>query len=174
MRKILLSFISILVLLILQVCVFPHFSLGGIIPNLLLILVSCYGFLRGCNDGMIAGFICGLLLDVFSMNFLGFFAFAYMFIGYFNGFLKDFNIKEILFLPILFIAVSDLVLNLFSYLFLMCMLNKHFNIDYYFIRVIVPELIFTSIIALGLYPLVNLLDEKFLNITATEEKDSAV
>ena len=54
------------------------------------------------------------------------------------------------------------------------MLNKHFNIDYYFGRVIFAELLYTSIIALGLYPLINLLDEKFLHAAIVEEKDSAV
>ena len=50
---------------ILQSSVFPSLSFAGIVPNLLIILTSSFGFMRGEKEGMWIGFISGLLCDIF-------------------------------------------------------------------------------------------------------------
>ena len=42
------------------------------VPNIMLILVFSFGFIRGSVDGMCIGFVCGLLLDIFFSETLGF------------------------------------------------------------------------------------------------------
>ena len=49
----------IIVCFILQSTVFQALSLAGISPNLLLIVTTSLGFLRGEKEGMAAGFFCG-------------------------------------------------------------------------------------------------------------------
>ena len=51
---------------ILQSSVFSAVSLGGIVPNLLIILTSAFGFMRGEEEGLVVGFCCGLLTMCFS------------------------------------------------------------------------------------------------------------
>ena len=77
--------IFIFVCFILQSSVFGNLAFNGIIPNLLIILTSSFGFMRGEEEGMIIGFICGLLCDVFFGSILGFYALIYMYIGFLNG-----------------------------------------------------------------------------------------
>lgn len=81
-RKIITLFI-IVVCFLLETTVFPSFSLAGITPNLLVVIVSSFGFMRGKNEGMVVGFICGLLIDVFFglQGVIGFYALIYTLIG---------------------------------------------------------------------------------------------
>ena len=51
----------ILVFFILQCSVFNSLALGGIIPNLMIILTSSFGFMRGEKAGLLIGFACGIL-----------------------------------------------------------------------------------------------------------------
>lgn len=62
----------ILVFFILQCSVFNSLALGGIIPNLMIILTSSFGFMRGEKAGLLIGFACGLLCDIFLAAFLDF------------------------------------------------------------------------------------------------------
>lgn len=59
--------IAVLIILcfILQCTVFQALALAGISPNLLLIVTTSLGFMRGEKEGMAVGFFCGLLTDIF-------------------------------------------------------------------------------------------------------------
>ena len=64
----------ILLFFVLQCSVFNSLAMGGIIPNLMIILTSSFGFMRGEKEGLLIGFSCGLLCDIFFGSFLGFYA----------------------------------------------------------------------------------------------------
>ena len=57
------------------------------VPNIMLILVFSFGFMRGSFDGMCIGFVCGLLLDLFFSETIGFSALIYTLLGYGIGLL---------------------------------------------------------------------------------------
>ena len=84
LRKFLMALL-ILGCFILQCSVFNSISFAGIIPNLMIILTSSFGFMRGEKEGLWIGFFCGLLCDIFFGSFLGFYALILMYIGYLNG-----------------------------------------------------------------------------------------
>ena len=48
LRK-LITFLTIYLCFILQCSVFNHISLGGIVPNILIIITASFGFMRGQN-----------------------------------------------------------------------------------------------------------------------------
>ena len=52
---------------------FAASNLIDTVPNLLLIVTFTFGFLRGKTDGMLIGFLSGLLLDSFFGETLGFY-----------------------------------------------------------------------------------------------------
>lgn len=54
-------------------------------PNLLLIVVCFFGLMCGSNKGIAIGFACGLLVDVFYGDVIGFNALIYMYCGLFSG-----------------------------------------------------------------------------------------
>ena len=84
LRKVVL-FIIIAICFVLQSTVFQALSFANIAPNLMIIVVSSFGFMRGRKEGMFIGFFCGLLIDIFCGFYLGVYALLYMYIGYCNG-----------------------------------------------------------------------------------------
>ena len=86
-RKIVLA-ITIIVCFLLQCTVFKALSIASISPNLLIVVVASFGFMRGKKEGLFVGFFSGLLLDVMFGSVVGFYALIYMYIGYMNGFFK--------------------------------------------------------------------------------------
>ena len=142
LRKVIVT-IFIIVCFVLQCSVFDSLSFAGIIPNLMIILTASFGFMRGEKEGLIIGFFCGLLSDVFFGSFLGFYALILMYIGYLNGkFSRIFYPEDI---------------NLPMALFL---LRGRFHFWYYFTRVILPEALYTIVVTLFLYPVILKVNEK--------------
>ena len=72
LRKVIVTLFVVLCF-ILQCSVFNSLALGGIIPNLMIILTSSFGFMRGEKEGLLIGFFSGLLCDIFFGSFLGFY-----------------------------------------------------------------------------------------------------
>lgn len=152
-------FILILVSFILQTTVFRSFAFAGIVPNLMIILTSAFGFMRGEKEGMLIGFFCGLLSDIFYGNILGFYALIFMYIGYLNGKFNRIFYPEDIKLPIGLIVVSDLSYGMVCYVLLFLLRGK-FNFPFYFKSVILPEAVYTIVISCILYPIVLFINEK--------------
>jgi rod shape-determining protein MreD len=158
----------IVVCYLLQCTLFNAFTLASIKPNLLLVVTASIGFMRGAKEGMLVGFFSGLLIDIQFGNVLGFYAFVYFVIGYMNSMFQQLYYDEAIKLPIVLIAFSEFLYGLIIYVFLF-LLRSEFHFVYYFTHNIVPELIYTVVIALGLYPMMM-----FTNFRLeTEEKRSA-
>ena len=63
-KRILICAVLIIVCFLLETTVFQKLTFASIIPNLLIIVTSSFGFMRGQKEGMIIGFFCGLLKDI--------------------------------------------------------------------------------------------------------------
>ncbi len=144
---------------ILQCSVFSHIAFAGIIPNMMIILTASFGFMRGEKEGLVIGFFCGLLNDIFFGSFLGFYALVLMYIGYLNGKFSRIFYPEDIKLPMALIVTSDLSYGTLCYI-LLFMLRGKFQFAYYFSHVILPEVLYTVVVTLFLYPLVLKLNEK--------------
>lgn len=144
---------------ILQCSVFGSLAFAGIIPNLMIILTSAFGFMGGEKEGLIIGFFCGLLNDVFFGSFLGFYALVLMYIGYLNGKFSRIFYPEDIKLPIALIITSDLSYGILCYC-LMFLLRSRFQFVYYFTHVILPEALYTIVVTIFLYPFILFVNEK--------------
>jgi rod shape-determining protein MreD len=153
MKRFAIYTILILVCFILQGTVFRHLAFAGIVPNLLIVVTAALGLMRGDNTGLIVGFCCGFLVDIFFGDVIGFYALTSMYIGYLNGKLHGVFFPEDMKLPLLLIMVSDLLYGLFAYSMLF-MMRSRLNFEFYFANVIFPEMIYTVFAALLLYPLI--------------------
>lgn len=158
LRKIIVT-VFIIVCFVLQCSVFGSLSFAGIIPNLLIILTSSFGFMRGEREGLLIGFFCGLLSDVFFGAFLGFYALLLMYIGYLNGKFSKIFYPEDIKLPLALIVVSDLSYGIICYI-LTFMLRGRFAFAYYFLHIILPEALYTIVVTLFLYPVILKVNEK--------------
>lgn len=159
MRRFLVSTLLIIVCFVLQTTVFKELAFGGIVPNLLIVLVSSFGFMRGEKTGLIIGFFCGLLADIFFGEVLGFNAMVYMYIGYLNGKFSPIFYPEDIKLPVALILGSDLIFGFVNYV-IMFFMRGRFDIKYYFVNIILPEMVYTILITLLLYPLILLINKK--------------
>ena len=153
MKRKIVTPVTILVFFILQSSVFSHFGFGGIVPNLMIILTASYGFMRGEKSGMIIGFFCGLLTDIFFGDIIGIYSLIYMYIGYLNGKFSYIFYPDDIKLPLTLVAVSDTVYGFMCYL-LMFMLRGRFDLPYYFMHVIIPEAVYTTVVTLLFYPII--------------------
>ncbi len=152
MKRFFIDLALILVFFVLQTTVFPMLKISSIIPNILIILVSCSGFMQGDREGMFVGFACGLLLDVCSFDIFGFYTILYMLIGYLNGLLHNFFYLKDFKLPAIMIVSSDLVCCFVTYFFLF-LLRSRFEFGFYFLNIILPEVVYTLLISVIIYPL---------------------
>lgn len=150
MRRKISLFIIITVCFLLQTTVFKSFSFGGISPNLLIIVVSSFGFMRGRKEGMFVGFFCGMLIDIFFGFYLGIYALIYMYIGYCNGLFRKRFYPDDIRLPMVLIGASDIISNLILYFF-MFLFRGRFSLWYYIRSIILPEFVYTMIITIFLY-----------------------
>ncbi|MBE5847213.1 MAG: rod shape-determining protein MreD [Lachnospiraceae bacterium] len=153
MRRFLTAGILVLVCFLLQTCVFHALAFNEIVPNLLIILTSSFGFMCGRKNGLLVGFSCGLLLDVFYGSVIGFNALVYMYIGYTNGSFRKVFFPEDVKLPLCLIALSDVFYSIVTYA-LLFLLRGRFHFGYYFSHIIIPEVIYTITVALVLYPII--------------------
>ena len=157
-RKIVL-FLIISICFVLQTTTFQTLSFAGIAPNLLIIVVASFGLMRGKTEGMYIGFFSGLLIDIFFGFYLGVYALLYMYVGYVTGLFQKRYYPEDIKLPLLIISASDLVSNLLVYLILF-LTRSRYDFGYYFGNVILPELVYTTIITIFLYLLLLKINQK--------------
>ena len=157
-RKIVIA-LMIIVCFLLQSTLFQSLSLASISPNLLIILTSVYGFMKGKKEGMAVGFFCGLLEDIFFGRLLGMHALIYMYIGYANGYFNQIFYGEDIKLPMALISASELAYGLGTYL-IMFLMRSRFDFFYYLKRIILPELLYTIIVTLFVYRIIYMIDQK--------------
>ena len=159
MLRVLADFLMIIICFIRQNTVFQALALASISPNLLVILTSSMGLMRGKKEGMLVGFFCGFLVDIFYGDLFGFYALVYMYIGYVNGFFNKIFYDDDIKLPMLVISASEFLYSLIVYVFLF-LIRTRFNFGYYFIHIIIPELVYTIVVTLFLYRLINGVNRK--------------
>ena len=131
LRRILIIALVIYVCFLLQTSIFSRYRLAGVTPNILICVVSTYGFMKGRRHGISIGFATGLLLDIFSGTLFGFYALIYMYIGLLNGLFKKQFFGDDLKLPMILIGTSDFVYGVFSYLALYA-IKSQYNFSFYF------------------------------------------
>lgn len=159
MRRKIVLFIIITICFVLQTTLFKSFSIAGISPNLLIIAVSSFGFMRGKKEGLWIGLFSGLLIDIFCGNYLGVYALIYMYIGFINGFFQKRFYPDDIKLPMLLIGGSDLIYNLFVY-FIMFLLLGRFQFWYYLKSIIIPDFVYTMVVSILLYLLFLKINQK--------------
>lgn len=168
MVRFLITTILLITLYVLQGTMFAALSFAGVVPNLVLILTTSYGLMRGRKTGLLIGFFSGLLIDIFSGSYIGFYALILMYIGFYAGsFSKAFYADDIK-LPLIVILSSDFFYGFINYIFILLLKGKT-DIGYYILHLFLPESIYTVAMAVLLYPLLLHIDRK---LTLMERKQA--
>lgn len=149
-KKVLVFLISLCILYVLQTALFPFLELAGIVPNLLLILTVFYGFMRNTREGMLAGFFCGIILDLSTGLLFSVHALSLLLIGTLNGLLRLIFYSDDVKLPIVFTVLSDIIYGLFMFTFFFLPRGSN-NFKYYFFHLMLPEAVYSMLMAFFLY-----------------------
>lgn len=153
MKRFIVTALFIFICFLLQCTVFRMLAFGGIVPNLLIVLTASFGFMRGEKTGLVIGFFSGLLVDIFFGTVIGFYALLYMYIGYMNGKFSTIFYPEDIKLPITLILCSDFFYGFVCYVILFLLRSK-FDFQYYLVHIILPEIVYTVVVTLFLYPVI--------------------
>ena len=168
MKRKIITACFIIACFLLQSTVFSKLQFASVRPNLMIVLTSAFGFMRGRKTGMAVGFSCGLLMDVFWGSVLGFYTLILTVIGYLNGSFKRLFFDEDIKLPLGLIAGSELAYGLTVYVCLF-MMRGDFHFGYYLTHVIMPELVYTILVTIVLYQVILHVNRKL----EAEEQRSA-
>ena len=167
MKRILTIAAVIIVSFLLQTTIFQSLALADVVPNFLLIITVTFGYMRGEKEGMYTGFFCGLLTDCVFGTVIGLYALLYMVIGYLNGLCRKLYYSDHIVVTVALIALSDLIYNLFYYIFEF-LFRSRLDFFFYLRRIIIPEMVYTLLAAVLLYKLLHSLNS-FLERTEQRE-----
>ena len=156
MKKIIINFILVVLFVVLQTAVFGRLSVTSVVPNTIVILIAVTGFMQGEKPALIMGFFCGLLLDLFTFKILGLNALIFCVIGFVTGQFHNTFYPEDFKLPLLVITGSDIAYSLLFYFFTY-LFRARFHFGFYFLNVCLPELAYTILVSVLIYPLFLLL-----------------
>lgn len=168
MKRKVITFFIILISFLLQSTLFVKLKFGAVSPNLMLVVTSSFGFMRGRKSGMTVGAISGLLVDIFWGQLLGFHTLLYTVIGYLNGSFERLFYDEDVKLPIVLISASEFLYGICIYVFVY-MLQGDFAFGTYLFSIIIPELVYTILVTLILYQVILHINRKL----ESEEQRSA-
>ena len=153
MKRVIITILFVFICFLLQCTVFHALAFGRIVPNLLIVLTASFGFMRGKKSGLLIGFFGGILVDIFFGEVIGFYAILYMYIGYLNGKFTHIFYPEDIKLPLTLILCSDFFYGIMCYVILF-LLRGRFDFGYYVRNIIFPEIVYTIVTTLFLYPII--------------------
>ena len=150
MRRSFVILLLIIISFLLQSVLFSFHNVQGISPNLLLILTMSFGIMRGRREGLLTGFVCGFLYDIFFGTLIGPYMFLFMIIGYLNGaFHKQYLMEDVM-MPVFIIIVDEIVFDFAVYISSFLLRNRT-NLGFYFIHVFLPHILSTVIATIIIY-----------------------
>ncbi len=159
LKQICINLILIILAFTIQSCVFPLMPFLSTYPNLLLILIFSFGFIRGSRSGMAYGLVAGILMDLSSGGPLGFYTLLFVWMGYANGICTKYYYEDYITLPLVLCALNELAYNFYVYVFGF-LIRGRLDLGYYLVNIILPETIFTVVTTLAVYRLFLFISRK--------------
>ena len=157
MKKIGISTIFLIMFIIiyfLQVGVFSNLPIAGVVPNLFIILILYIGLFANSINAIIFGIIIGLILDLLYGNTVGISSAMFCVIGYMGAYF-DKNFSKENKVTILLMVIGSTVIYEFGYYTLNGFILRY-NFEWLkFMRIIIFEVIYNSLITILLYPLIQ-------------------
>lgn len=152
------TFFVIFVCFILQTTVFQLLQIADIMPNLLLIITVTNGYMHGRTNGLLTGFLCGIIIDMALYDVIGVCALIYMAIGFLTGYANRIYYGDDFTIPMVLIGAGDLCYNFFYYI-CMFLLRGRMHLPYYFMRIMIPEMVYTVVVGILLYKFMHWLND---------------
>ena len=168
--KIFSTILVIIIAFLLQTTVFRTFALADVVPNLMLIVTVSYGYIRGRTHGMWIGLVCGLMLDMMYESVIGLCGFILMTIGFFIGYVKKIFFTDGILLPVVLMSIGDFTYCLYYYI-TEFLLRGRLHFFFYFLHVMLPEILYTIPVGIGVFYLIRILEDKMNHGIRRKEDD---
>jgi rod shape-determining protein MreD len=136
---------------ILQVGVAPYISIGGVVPNFLLLAAVTLAMVQGPMTGCAAGFACGVLFDLLGSGPVGPMAIVLAATGYIAGLLARNLFAEGWLLPLSVLALASLGAEL-AYALLLTLLGTPVPFLRAVFTLVIPGAVYNTALALLAYP----------------------
>lgn len=153
MKKLIVSFLLVILAYLLQTTLMPGISLANVCPNIVLIIVVYIGYINGRTFGLFMGLISGLLYDFQFGTIIGLYGLIYMFIGYLSGICHKIYFREDYTLPVVLVTINSFLFG-FSVYITGFLLRGKLNFDFYFSKVILPEVVYTVLLSIIIYKII--------------------
>ncbi len=157
MRTFILLIIAI-VTLSLQISI-PNFLDLAILPNVAIVLVICYSYIRSDIEGALYGLMIGLMQDALFSDIIGYYAFIYFIVGYIsNHILKAFlnlNIIPVVCLNFIVTFIYGFMIYFISFFF-----EGRFEIFNYMYHIMFFEAIENAIVSIPIFYFIYYIDSK--------------
>ena len=145
--------LSFLIVYLLQSNFFSWFNLAGVRPNLFVILVLSIGLFTGRGFGSAFGILFGLSLDFFIGKSIGISAIMLGIIGFLGGYLSKNFSKDSRITMMIMILFATLIYEIGTYMFNYFINSVNIEL-FYFVKVLLIELVFNLLITIIIYPLI--------------------
>lgn len=151
---IIIIFIVFLLIYFLQANFFIWFTIAGVKPNLFIVLVLFLGLFAGKRVGVSLGVVLGIILDVLIGKKVGISGIMLGIIGMVGGYFdKNFS-KESRITIMLMVIGATMVFEIGSYIINCVILSIPSDITA-FIKILLIEMIYNSILTIIFYPLLQ-------------------
>lgn len=138
----------------LQVGIFAHLPIAGVVPNLFIILILYIGLFANTINAIVFGIIIGLILDLLYGNTIGISAVMFCIIGYLGAYF-DKNFSKENKATILLMAIGATFIYEFGFYSLNGLILGYSFEWLKLMKIIIFEIIYNSLITILLYPLIQ-------------------
>jgi rod shape-determining protein MreD len=135
---------------VLQATVAPHLTVLGARPDLMLLTVVAWALLRGTREGMVWGFVGGLLLSLFSGGPFAYAALVLVAVGFLSGLGQTTVTRGRIVLPLLAVLLATLLHGLLS-LFLLYVTGRPVMWLDSLVRVLLPAIVLNCLLSIPVY-----------------------
>lgn len=143
--------LALLAAAVLQVAIAPHLAIGGVVPNLMLLVVITLAMIEGPRSGATAGFVAGLLLDMLGTGPIGPMALVLSLTGHVAGSLSANMFAEGWLLPLTVVVVASLGAEI-VYAVILAFLGEGGGLGTILWQISLPGALYDAVLALLFYP----------------------
>lgn len=158
--KILFYSFYIFIFLLLQTTLLDYAAIYSVTPNILIVFVIVTALIRGNAEGGAVGFFAGLAVDMLFGSVLGFYALLGFYLGIAAGSINRRLFRENLLVVLFFTFVYSVVYETVVYI-LNTIMSGNIELLNPLTRVILPEAVYNSAVAVLIYALLIRADRRF-------------
>ncbi len=139
---------------LLQVSLLPALQIGGVYPNLPLVIVVAWALLRGARSAVIWALIAGLWLDLLSSRSFGGYTLGLVAAAYLAGLGAQTVYRPTIPFALAMVAVATIVQDGIQ-MALLWLSGGTFSLPDALLRLVLPEIAYNFVMMLAVFPLLS-------------------